>query len=106
MSSLVEEFLEGNRRKYTATFKVPNETGNLTDPNPVTFYRRKLGSGPANPETYVYGASAVARQSLGIYTLELSYSENGRYVIGAQGEGPCEAYVEMNAVVENAKARA
>lgn len=104
--AIVEQFLEGNRRRYTATFKVPDENGAVTDPSPVNFYRRKLGTDPATLETYLYGVDDdVVRVSAGVYQIDLDYPTDGRYVIGAEGGGPCTAYAELDVVVGNAKAR-
>jgi len=87
---LFEQFLEGNRRRYTATFKVPDANGALTDPSTVTFYRRKLGSGLlTDRETYVYGTDvAVVRDSVGVFHIDLSYSDDGRYTVAAKGPAP------------------
>jgi hypothetical protein len=106
--AIAESFLEGNRRVYTATFKVPDETGDLTDPTTVTFYRRKLGSGSLTSlESWVYGTdSEVQKTSVGVFTFTIGYQDDGRYVIGAGGTGTCEAYDEIDVEVLNAKARA
>src|SRR4051794_27284124 len=95
--AIAESFLEGNRRIYTATFKVPDDAGDLTDPTTVTFYRRKIGSGSLTDlESWSYGTdSEVQRASIGVFTFEIGYSDDGHYVIGVGGTGACEAYEEI-----------
>jgi len=104
---LVEKFLEGNRRRYTATFKVPDQNGVLTDPTTITFYRRKEAD--PNPETYVYNTDiAVVREGQGIYHVDLSYSSSdadGRYWVGVKGTGTCEAFDELEVLVQKAKSK-
>lgn len=106
--SIAESFLEGNRRIYTATFKVPDDAGDLTDPTTVTFYRRKIGAGSLDDlETFVYDTdNEVQKTSTGIYTFTIGYSDDGRYVVGVEGTGSCVAYEEIDVEVKNAKARA
>jgi hypothetical protein len=103
--SVVEQFLEGNSRRYTATFKVPDAAGVATDPTTVVFYRRRLDGGSSPLETYTYGVDAVVKDATGVYHLDLSYPDDGPYVVGVEGTGVCEAYAEIDVKVGNAKAR-
>lgn len=98
---VAETILEGNRRKLTATFRVPDEVGQLTDPDTVTFYIRHIKTG-----TLVTIAGVdVTHDGLGVYSVNHLFDVDGQYVIGAEGTGACAAYSEIVIVVENARAK-
>lgn len=101
-----ETFLEGNRRRYTATFALLDDDGNPTptDPTEIFFYRRQLPSSLETLETYQYGVDDVTKVDVGIYQVELSYPDDGRFVVAARGTDACEAYTEMRVLVANAEA--
>jgi hypothetical protein len=95
-----EEFLEGNLRRYTATFEV---SGTPTDPTTVRFSFRKQGPG-SSTTAYVYGVDVeVVKLSTGVYYVDLPFAESGRYTIGAKGTGACTAYAELDVNVKLGK---
>jgi hypothetical protein len=99
------EFLEGNRRKITVTFTVPDVAGVPTDQDTVTFYVRHLKTGTL--ETIPQSDARVSHDGVGIYSLTYDFLADGQYVVGAEGStvasGP--AYVEADVHVVNARAK-
>lgn len=97
-----EQFLEGNQRRYTATFAVD---GDPTDPTTVTFSRRQIGAG-TDTETYLYGDDlSVVRDALGVFHIDLDFDESGKFTIGVKGTGDCKSYEETDVIVTLAKAK-
>jgi hypothetical protein len=117
---LIEEFLAGNRRKFTATFGVPNEDpdadpdtlfedadGNefvKTDPTTVTFYRRLLLPN-AETESWDDGDDEVDHEDTGVFSIELDFDDHGPYAVGVQGTGAVQAYDEVKVEAEKQTAR-
>lgn len=97
------EYLEGNKVKVTATFKVPDENGVLTDPAAVTFTARARG---AAKTAYVFGvASEVTKSSTGIYVFTF-VPVIGHWWVHVQGTGAAYAAAELEFDIDDAKALA
>lgn len=99
------EILEGNRRKITVTFLVPDAAGAPTDQDTVTFYVRHVKTGTL--ETIDDGDARVSHDGAGVYSLLYDFLVDGMHVVGAEGttvaHGPI--YVEQDVVVKNARAK-
>lgn len=110
---ILVEILEGNRRKLTATFRVPGDgadlddfsSWDLTDPTTVKLFRKRLRAADATIETFDYALAGVTRESLGVYSKVLDFDTNGTWVLAAQGTGACRAYDEVAIVIKNAEGR-
>jgi hypothetical protein len=97
----LEVRVEGNKRIVRATFRVPDDTGALTDPSAVTYTARKRGG---TPTAYVYlTAGEVTRVSQGIFELAFIPAE-GTWDVHVQGTGTAYAAGEIAFVVERARA--
>lgn len=111
--SVTVEILEGNLRRLVVTFLVPDDDSDLddlttwvqTDPTTVTFTRRRMDDPAASLETWTYAGGQITRDSEGVYGKVLSFLDDGTYILGAEGTGACQTYVETTLVVHNAKAR-
>lgn len=98
------EILAGNRRKFTVTFQVPDESGALTDPTTVTFYRRRVDGSDAG-EQWVAPDPAISHDSTGVYSLTIDFDDPGVFAVGAQGTGTCKAYDEARIEIEPVRAK-
>jgi hypothetical protein len=101
----LEVRVEGNKRIVRATFRVPDDTGALTDPSAVTFTaRRQLGGVWQTPTPYVYlVAGEVTRASLGVFEFTFIPGE-GTWAVHVQGTGTAYAAAEVEFIAGRAKA--
>lgn len=101
----LSSYVRGNKVIARAEFRVPDETGPLTDPSTITFTATKQERN-ATPTTYVYGvASEVIRVSAGIYELALVPAE-GTWHVHVQGTGAAYAAMETSFEIRHSRALA
>jgi hypothetical protein len=75
--ALANVVIEGNRRKLTGSFRIPDETGMLTDADTVRF---KIRTPSDVLRTYVLGVDPeVTRDSVGKYIYVLGCDEPGEF---------------------------
>lgn len=90
---------KGTSLLTTATFKVPPETGTLTDPTAVTL-KFKCGSDPST--TWVYGgAGSIVKVGVGVYSAIIPTTAPGDTVIQWAGTGTAAAIGVVTQVVSD-----
>lgn len=83
-------YQKGDLKRFAATFK--NSSGTPTDPSAVTFKYTKP-SGTTTTLTYSVDV-ALVKDSTGVYHVDLSLSEKGRWYYQWKGTGAVEEVEE------------
>lgn len=73
-----------------------NAAGVATDPTTVTCHVKS----PAGTTTHVYGASAIVKDSTGVYHLDVSLTVSGQWWYRWEGTGAVEQSDEASFIVE------
>jgi hypothetical protein len=102
--------VEGNKWIITATWLVPDDDGDPTDPDTVVFTTRRLTETTAepdgDPDEYTYGVDAeVTRDSEGVYAFAF-VPPFGQHAVHAQGTGEAYGAGEIRINVTKSKALA